>query len=228
MANCVYLTSPPSSLPQFCSMAARPLAPEDDDDFELGVQAAFGCLRDKKRPHARMFRALSCVPWMSKSSLLARFKILDFKRSKMGRPPVLSTKEETAVYDFVKDQHDIGRPIGRNCLSKKLTLLAKKLGNPTKEFTRARGIIRFLKRNGAKVVLGQKTDLARYFASTGETIGRFGDNSELASKDVKPPNTWVADECGFAAEAHDRRVSLRISHLQALRAPLTPSQSIPP
>lgn len=209
-------------------MDAKALPPETDEDFQARVQAAFACLRDRRRPKGRIFRALLCVPWMSKSTLLARYKILDFKRSKMGRPPALSTLEEMAVFNFVKDQYDIGKPIGKKHLAKKLTLLSKKLGNPTKEFTRARGLKRFLKRNGAKVVLGQKTDLARYFASTGETIGRFGDHSEVASTGVKPKNTWVCDESGFAAEARDRHVSIRFSHLQALRAPLTPSDSTPP
>ena len=58
----VYLTSPPLFTTSVLSMDAKALPPETDEDFQARVQAAFACLRDRRRPKGRIFRALLCVP----------------------------------------------------------------------------------------------------------------------------------------------------------------------
>lgn len=198
-------------------MSERVLPPSDDAEFEDAVKKAFAAMRNIKLGKARKVRALSHVPWMSRSSFYDRYKRNDFSRARVGRPTLLSPVAEEAVYRFAERQYDIGKPVGMRTIQKKLTSLAAQLARPTKEFLRARGLKGFMKRTEAKIVLGQKTDAARFFAVTTDKVGRFGDISELGSTGVKPDNTYVVDECGFAPESHDRRVREGISRSRPLR-----------
>jgi len=184
------------------------VADMDDAEFEARCKRAFATLRDDKRPSMRKKRALGFVPWMSKSQLFDRFKRNDFSRKKMGRPPMLDDDALRTLYKHVEGQWEVGKPIGKKGLKKKFKAMGKALGFDSRELTRKRTFDRFKKATMSKVVKGQKTDTARFFAVTQETTGRFADITELAQDGVLPRNTWVCDEAGFSAESHERDVSI--------------------
>ena len=181
--------------------------PSDAAEFERAVKAAFNALRSTKLGKARVARARAFVPWMSKTRLYDRFGRNDFLPGRQGRPSLLPDEAEMAVYKFAEEQFDIGKPVGARTIGKKLTLLTKAFDKPSNEYMRARGMKGFLKRTGSKIVKGQKTDQARFFAVTHDKVGRFADISGLALTGVQPKNTYVTDECGFSAEQDDMRVS---------------------
>lgn len=202
-----YLIIRPPHTPRTAQAQMADVSLMDDAEFEARLKKAFATLRDVKRPDMRKKRALGFVPWMSKSQLFDRFKRNDFSRKKMGRPPMLDDEALRTLYKHVEGQWEVGKPIGKKGLKKKFKAMGKALGYDSRELTRARTFNRFRRANMAKVVKGQKTDTARFFAVTHDTTGRFADVSELAKEGVKPRNTWVCDEAGFAAESHDRDVS---------------------
>jgi hypothetical protein len=185
-------------------------------EFEERIQRAFSILRDNKRPKQRLRRARLLVPWMSKAQLYDRFKKNDSSRKVIGRPPMLGPTDLEKVATFVKAQYDVGKPVSRLGVKKKLAALAATYEFKTDEFTRARQLKRFLSFTNTKTVLGQKTDTARFFSVTEDSVGRFGDLTELAVAGVDPDNIWVCDEAGFMGESHDRTVSCAPRRLESL------------
>lgn len=182
-------------------------APSDPEKFEACVRKAFSVLKDLRRHKGRTARALACVPWMGKSTLYDRFKSGNTAPPTMGRPTMLPPSALKALYEHAEQQHGIGNPLGKRGLKKKFKALGAQLGYVSQEFTRARFMKAFQRATTTKTVLGQKTDPARFFAVTTETVGRFADLAELASEGVKPENKWVCDECGTKPEQRDREVS---------------------
>jgi len=198
-------------------MAAKPSwSPQE---LEERLLRAFSVLRNKKYPHGKWGRALGHVPGMSKTILRERFVADDTKPRTVGRPSNIGPEAEKAVFDFAEAQAEVGKPVGKKTIVKKLMAVSKAFGHPSSEPGRARYFKSFMKRMTLKTVLGQKTDQARFFAVTEETVGRFGDLAEAALQGVKPENVWVADECGFAAESHDRLVRARGGGGPVARAP---------
>ena len=158
---------------------------------------------------------------MSRATLRDRFRKRDVSARHMGRPPILGADVEAAVYKYAEGQAYVGKSVGPTCLKKKLGLMAKKLGTPSERVPRPRYFRSFLRRVGLKTRMGHITDPARFFSATEDTVGRFGDVVEIAQDGVLPKITYVGDECGFAAEATDRRVRHSIVRARARARALT-------
>jgi hypothetical protein len=60
-----------------------------------------------------------------------------------------------------------------------------------------------MKRTEAKVVLGLKTDAARFFAIATDNVNCFADIAALEFAGVMSENKDVVDECDFAPKMHD-------------------------
>jgi len=192
------------------------------EELEERLTCAFKVLKNKKYPFGKWERALALVPGMSKTVLRERFLAGDTSLRSRGRPSHLGPAAEEAVFKFAEGQANVGKPLGKNGIVKKLIGMSKALGHKSSEPSRARYFKGFLKRMELKVVIGQKTDAARFFAVTTETVGRFADIAEVALEGVKPCNVWVGDECGFAAEDHDRRVRCARTRPPPPSGPLSP------
>ena len=150
------------------------------EELEERLVSAFKVLKNKKGLPGKWARALACVPGMSKTILLDRLRTGDTSIRLRGRPSHLGPDAEEAIYKFAEGQADVGKPVGKRGLVKKLVGMSKALGHDSAEPTRARYFKRFLERMKLKCVVGQKTDAARFFAVTTETVGRNADISEVA------------------------------------------------